>query len=143
MTAAHASRTLMRNAALLMVIGLVTGGVLGAAMTGKIDADVHTVVAAHLNALLGCFWMAAVAYSMPMMRFGDRGRARMVWLVTVPNFANWAVTLAKSFLKVAGVAPNDDTANNNVFAALTVLVVIPSLLAAILWVWGLAGRRDA
>jgi hypothetical protein len=142
MTADQASRTLLRNAALLIVIGLLTGILLGAAMTDKLDADVHAVVAAHLNALLGCFWMAAVAYSMPMLRFGDRGRARMVWLVTVPNFANWAVTLVKSFLKVAGVAPDDNASNNGIFGALTLLVVIPSLLAAIVWLWGLSGRRD-
>jgi hypothetical protein len=142
MTSEQASRTLLRYAALLMVIGLLTGIVLGAAMTKKLDADVGSVVAAHLNALLGCFWMAAVAYSMPMLRFGDRGRARMVWIVTIPNLANWAVTMVKSFLKVKGVGPEGDASNDAIFFTLTLVVVIPSLLAAGAWLWGLSGRRD-
>src|SRR4051812_12928077 len=106
MTPSPAARQLTLNAAVLMAVGLLTGIFVSAAMTNKVDADAHAALASHLNALLGCFWMVAVAFSMPMLRYGPTGQLRLAWLATVPNFANWIITALKSFLKVAGVAPS-------------------------------------
>lgn len=137
------ARDLTRNAAILMAIGLLTGTFVSAAMTGKVDADPGAALASHLNALLGCFWMVAVAWSMPMLRYSEAGLARLAWATTVPNYANWAVTVLKAFLKVKGIDFVSEGKNDLVFGLLTLLVVIPSFAAAGAWVYGFFGAKKA
>jgi hydroxylaminobenzene mutase len=141
MDTAQLQRTLARNAAVLLALGLVTGVLLSAAMTGKVSLDPRMVLSAHLNALLGCFWMVGVAATLPWTRFTLVGQSRLVWLVTVPSFANWLVTVFKSYWKVAGVDFVGESHNDIVFGLLTLLVVIPSFAAAGVWVYGLSGKR--
>jgi hydroxylaminobenzene mutase len=133
-------RVAARNAAVLMVIGLLTGVYLSAAMTGKINADPPMVLAAHLNCLLGCFWLAALGWSLPMLRFSEVGLSRIVWLTTLANYANWAVTLFKASWKVHGVDLTGEPHNDIIFGVLTVLVVVPSFVAAGAWVYGFKKR---
>jgi len=130
------ARLLGRSAAILMVLGLLTGGLVSSAMTGMIRASVQSAVAAHLNAILGAFFILGVAWSLPLLGYGPAGQRRLAWLVIVPNYANWAVTSVKSFLFVAGVGWDKQPANNAVFIALTFTVVIPSLIAAVAWAAG-------
>jgi hydroxylaminobenzene mutase len=129
-------------AVLLLIAAFSTGILLGAAMSGKLDADVHEIVAAHLNAFLGCLWILALAFTLPMLRYGAAGRRRLVYLTVLPAYANWIVTTLKSFMHVAGVAPDHDHANDAVFAALGIFVVLPSFAAAIAWAYGLFGARS-
>jgi (hydroxyamino)benzene mutase len=136
------ARLLGRSAAMLIVFSLLTGFLVAGAMTGKLDADPHAMLASHLNALLGAFWMIGVAWSLPLLRFDAIGRTRLAWLTIVPNYANWIVTAVKSFLKVAGVEASADGRNNVIFGLLTAFVVLPSLAGACLWVWGF-GRKPA
>jgi hypothetical protein len=121
----------------LLVIAFATGGLLAAAMTNKVDADVHSIVAAHLNAFLGFLWLIALAYTLPMLRFSIAGKHRLVLLTALPAYANWLVTAVKAFFHVAGVGVTGDEANDVVFAALNGLVVLPSFAAAIAWLYGL------
>ncbi len=130
-------RTTALMGALLLLIGLLTGGLLAAAMNGKVMATVHDVRAAHLNAVLGCFWICAYAATMPMLGFGERGARRLAILTIIPNYGNWLITTVKAFLHVAGVALDGDSKNDAVFTALTAVVVVPSLVAAGAWVYGL------
>ena len=132
-----AARSLVQAAAWLMVVGLATGGFVASAMTGQVAADPHAALASHLNALLGSLWMVAVAWTLPMLRYGPRGRRRLALGLIVANYANWLVTAVKAFLHVAGVGPGGSAANNAVFGALTLLVVIPALGSALAWAWGL------
>ena len=136
------ARDLTRNAAILMAIGLATGIFVSTAMTGKVNADPHAALASHLNALLGCFWMIGVAYSMPMLRYGEVGLKRLVWLTTIPNFSNWIVTAIKAFLKVSGVDYIGEGKNDFIFGLLTAFVVIPSFVAVGAWVYGFFGKRS-
>jgi hydroxylaminobenzene mutase len=142
MTPNPAARQLTLNAAVLMAIGLLTGVFVSAAMTGKANADAHAALASHLNALLGCFWMVAVAYSLPMLRYGEAGQKRLAWAVTVPNYANWLITAFKSFLRVAGVDATGDGKNDLVFGLLTAFVVLPSFFAVGAWVYGFFPKRS-
>jgi hydroxylaminobenzene mutase len=123
--------------ALLLLIGLLTGGLLAMAMTGKVMATVHDVRAAHLNAILGCFWICAYAATIPMLGYGARGARRLALLTIIPNYGNWLITAVKSFLHVAGVGLDGDAKNDAVFGALNAVVVVPSLIAAAAWVYGL------
>lgn len=130
---------LVFRAAVLLTLGLATGVLVSAAMTGKIPADPHAMLSSHLNALLGAFWMIAVAWTLPMTRFGAVGRERLVLGVTVANYANWLVTAVKSFLKVSGVDFIGEPKNDVIFGLLTLLVVLPSFAVAGAWAWGLSG----
>ena len=129
--------------AMLLVIGFATGAILAAAMTKKVNADTHEVVAAHLNAIFGALWIVALAFTLPMLRFGDRGKARLALVTIVPAYSNWLITLVKSFLFVTGVEPTSDGTNTAVFVALTIFVVTPSFVSAIAWTYGLLGSREA
>jgi len=129
--------------AVLLVIGFATGGVLAGAMTGKVSADAHTILASHLNAVLGCFWLLALAFTLPMLRFGEKGLRRLVLVTVIPNYGNWAVTLLKAFLHVAGVGLTGQGNNDLVFGLLNVFVVVPSFVAGGAWAYGLLGTRPA
>jgi hypothetical protein len=61
--------------------------------------------------------------------------------VTVPAWANWLITLVASVLGVTGLEYTRDTANNTIAALLQSLVVLPSLVGAGAWAWGLGCRR--
>jgi hypothetical protein len=125
---------------ILLVIAFATGLLLAAAMTKSVAADPPVLVAAHLNAVLGCLWLVALAVTLPMLRFGDRGRHRIVQLTMLATYANWSITTVKSFLHVDGVGPDGNHTNDGIFVALTVFVVVPSFVAAIAWAWGLLGK---
>jgi (hydroxyamino)benzene mutase len=136
-----ATRLLVVAAAWLMLVGLLTGGYIAAAMTGSVDADPDIAVAAHLNAILGGLWMIAVAWTLQFVRYGAAGQRRLAWLLVVANWTNWLVTAVKAALRVHGIAAGPPAANDVVFATLTVLVVLPSLAAAVAWIAGL--RRSS
>jgi hydroxylaminobenzene mutase len=131
-----AQRTLAVATAWLLMLGVFTGFFAAAAMSGQINADGHAALASHLNALLGAFWMHAVAWSMPLLRYGAVGQRRLAWLVIIPNFANWIVTAAKALLKVSGIAHTGEPKNDAILMALGALVVVPSIAAAVGWVAG-------
>lgn len=133
------ARTLARNGAVLMLLALLTGVPLAAALTGKIPADPHAMVAAHLGAFFGCLWMVAVAVTLPMLRYGPAGQARLALGVTVPCFVNWGVTFVKGFLKVSGIDFTGNGTNDAVFVVLNLFVVFPALAAAVAWIYGFGG----
>ncbi len=115
---------------------------LAAGFRVKVDADVHTIVAAHLNAVLGSLWIGALAFTLPMLRYGDTGKRRLVIATVVPAYGNWLITTIKAFFYVAGVEPTGDHANDAVFGALSVFVVAPAFAASIGWAYGLLGTRS-
>jgi (hydroxyamino)benzene mutase len=135
-SALPSSRLAARNAVALLLIGLLTGGYVSAAMTGKVAADPGMALASHLNALMGAFWLLGLGWSLPLLSYGPVGQTRLVWLTTVPNFANWAVTAFKAMWKVSGVDAIGEVKNDTVFGLLTLLVVLPSLAACAAWLYG-------
>ncbi len=130
------------HAALLMFVGLLTGGALGFAMMDQLPADAGMLLGAHLNGLIGGLWLCAVAWSLRFVRLPEARVGQMAWLFIGATWANWLVTLVKSVPAVHGVGLNDDPINNAVFGVLTLTVVLPSLAACGLWAWGLRPRND-
>ena len=126
-------------AALLMVFSLLTGIFVSAAMTGKVNADPHSALASHLNALLGSLWIMAVCVTIPWLRYSIVGCRRLVVLLIIANTSNWLVTALKAFWHVAGVDKTGETQNDTIFGLLTALVVLPSLAAGVGWAYGLLG----
>lgn len=133
-------RTLALAGAWLLLLALLTGGLLAAAMTGSFSADPHAVLAAHLNALLGCFLLLGVAWSLPLLSYAAAGQRRLGWAFIVANYGNWAVTLLKARLRVSGIALTGERRNDAVFVLLLLFVVLPSLGAAAAWIAGFQRR---
>jgi hydroxylaminobenzene mutase len=127
-------RFLGQAGAVLILLGLFTGFYVAAAMTGQVPANGHMALSSHLNALLGAFWIFAVAWSVPLLGFGEVGLRRLAWGVVIANYANWGITAVKAWLNVAGIDFVGKTANDVVFIALSVFVVVPALATGIAWV---------
>jgi hydroxylaminobenzene mutase len=140
---AAVQRLLGRWAALLTLGGLLTGLFAGAAMTGKVHADGHAALASHLNALMATFLLAAVGWTMPMLSYGEAGRRRLALVFIASSLANWLITAAKALLMVGGLDLIGAAANDGVFIALQVGVVLPSLAAAGAWVYGFRGSPSS
>jgi len=137
------ARALCFAAALLFLIAALTGLLVAAAMTGKIDANGHFMLASHLNALLGCFWLLGLAFTLKWVRLSDKSTALLLISAVVSAYANWLVTLIKAFVKVQGIDFTGEGRNDAIFITLTLLVVIPTLVSAGLWVQGLRKRATS
>ena len=131
------SRVLAASGAVLIGISLLVGALAGLAMTDKIDADGPTILAAHVAGLMGAFMMFGLGWSLPMVSLSAAGKARLAWLVIVPNFANLTLTVVKGFLRVHALDFGPTGADSAIFVALNILVVLPILAASAAWAWGL------
>ncbi len=130
------ARLLGASAAGLLLVGLLTGLLAGAAMTDKIHIEPHAALAAHLNALMGTFLLVSYGWSLPMLRYGDVGKKRIAMIFIASSFSNWAITTLKACLFVRGLEPFGSDANLLVFTLLQIGVVLPSLVAAAAWLNG-------
>jgi hydroxylaminobenzene mutase len=133
-------RTLAKAAAWLFLLALLTGTLVPGAMSGNLSFDAPALLAAHLSGLMGCFLLLGVAWTLPMLRYGDAGRRRLGWAFIVANYGNWAITAAKARLHVRGLERTGPRANDAVFLLLMVFVVVPSLAAGVAWVAGFYGQ---
>jgi hydroxylaminobenzene mutase len=128
--------------ALLFFIGMLTGLWAGIALTGKVKVGMpHLALAAHLNALLGGLWLIAVAWTFEFLHYGEKGLRRLGFMVAIPAWSNWFITLIGSFLGVNGLEYNGVMKNNIIAFLLQVFVVLPTLAACGAWVWGFRGQR--
>jgi hypothetical protein len=144
-------RSLAGRGALLFFLGLITGVWAGVVMTEGRALGLHLpkphferlVLASHLNALLGCFWIVAVAATIEATAFGEKGKSRLGWAVTAITYGNWFVTLVASFLDVRGLEVIEGDPKNNVIAiTLIALVVLPGLAASGAWAYGLLSKKE-
>ena len=134
-------RRLAASGAWLFALGMVTGLWTAAVLTERVIVGLpRLALAAHLNALLGGMWLLLVASTLDMLHYGEIGRRRLAWIVIVPAWANWFVTLIASVLGVTGLQYTRDAANNAIALLLQSLVVVPSLIGAFAWAWGFARR---
>ena len=135
-------RRLAQAGAWLFAAGMITGLWAAAVLTGRIAVPIpRLALAAHLNGILGGLWLIAVAWTVPLLRYGDRGLGRFAALVAVAAWANWLITLAASVLGVRGLEYTGNGANDAVALLLQVFVVLPSLIGAVAWAWGFGARR--
>ncbi len=133
---------LARAGAWLLTVGMATGVWAGLVLTETIKVPIpRLALAAHLNAILGAFWLIAVSSTLDRLRYGATGRQRLALGVALAAWANWLITLIASALGVRGLEYTSDPANNVIAALLQVFVVLPSLVAAAAWAVGFGGRR--
>ncbi len=129
--------------ALLFAVGLATGAWAAVVVSEQIRVPVpRLALAAHLNGLVGGLWLIAVALTLGFLRYGERGTRRLAWLVAIPAWSNWLLTLVASYLGVRGLTFTGDPSNDAVALLLDVFVVLPSLIAAGVWVWGFGQPRS-
>ena len=133
----HMQHRLAKSAGVLILLGILTGFLIAASATGQLSSNVDMMVAAHLNALLGGFWLLGVGWSLPFCTLSSMQQQWMVRLLICCNYANWFWTAVKSFFHVHAISFDSSIPNNVIFVALSIFVVIPALLGAVLWVWGL------
>lgn len=138
----QAQKSLACSAAWLMAVGLLTGLLVAAAMTNQLPADPQAMLASHLNALMGCFWLLGLAWTLPMINYSLNRSLMITRLIVVCVWANWLLTLIKSFWKVSGLAYTGDLKNNAIAAGLQGLVVLPALIASVAWAWGLKANQS-
>lgn len=130
-------RRVAARGAVLMALGMVTGLWSGIALSGKVVVALpRLALAAHLNALMGCFWLVALAFTLPMLSYGQKGKERLVKLTLLPTYGNWLVTLIASFVGVRGISFTGERANDVVAVLLLAVVVAPALVATFAWAWG-------
>lgn len=135
-------RKIAARGATLMAIGMLTGLWSGVALSGKVAVAIpRLALAAHLNALMGCFWLLALAFTLPMLSYGEKGKQRLATLTLLPTYGNWFVTLIASFIGVRGLSFTGNRANDIIAVLLLAVVVAPALVATIAWAWGF--RRSA
>ncbi|MBT9548446.1 MAG: hypothetical protein IV090_23840 [Candidatus Sericytochromatia bacterium] len=132
---------LAASAAWLMVAGLATGLLVAAAMTNQLPANPHALLAAHLNGLMGCFWLLGLAWTLPMLSYQDKTVLLLTRLIGLSVWANWGFTLLKAFWQVSGLAYTGDLKNNLIAASLQAFVVLPALAGSALWAWGLRQKK--
>jgi hydroxylaminobenzene mutase len=121
----------------LFFIGGLNGILVANAMEHGLAERAHVLLASHLNALLGCFWMVAVGWTLKWVDAPAKRISVLCSLTILAAWANWLVTLIKAYLDVRGVAYTSDGANNAIFLVLTLTVVLPTLVASFLWALGL------
>jgi len=131
------SKRLALASAFLMMLGLFTGVYISMAMTNIIDANVRMVVASHLNALLGGFWMLGVGWSLQWWGLDLKKASLMAWCLIVANYANWFITAVKALFDVHGVDFIGSNPNDIIVVLLGIFVVVPSFTGCGLWCWGL------
>ena len=105
-------------------------------MTNHVHADGHAALASHLNALMGTFLLCALGWTLPMLSYGETGKRRIAIVFIVSSFANWLITAVKAALFVAGIDVQGHAANDGVFIALQIFVVLPTIGAASAWILG-------
>ena len=124
-------------AALLFFVGGLNGILVSLSMTSQLDANPDFMLAAHLNALMGCFWILGLAWTLPRVRLSSGGLLWLCRLTVLAAWANWLVTLVKALLDVQGIAYLGEGANDGIHTALVITVVLPTLASSGLWAWGL------
>lgn len=139
-TSAALQQSLARSGAALMVASLLVGGLAALSMSGALPFDGRMMLGAHVTGVTGVFFVFAVAWTLPMLSFGETGRARLGWTVAGACWANLLVGTGKVAFKAHGVGLTGELANDVVFVLLNVLVVVPTLAATVAWVWGLRRR---
>ncbi|MEP1035095.1 hypothetical protein [Ekhidna sp.] len=131
-----------RSAAILFLLGLLTGIYVTMVATGKIEGNIGASLAAHLNGIIGAMILLSLILILPGIKYGHGYKRAMILMFIISNYANWLITLIKSFLQVEGIAIVYNSLSNNIIhVALVILVVIPALTGGTMWAFGIGARQ--
>lgn len=121
----------------MVVASMVVGALAAFALAGQMPGDGRMLLAAHVTGIIGALLVIAIAWTMPMLRYGDVGRARLALVVILAMWANLVIGTAKAYPAVHGVGLTGELANDVVFGLLNAFVVLPTFIGSIAWLWAL------
>ena len=122
-----------------MIYGLYLVGV----MTHLVPGDDDMTLGAHVNGLMGAFWLLGMGWSLRFVRLSERLLNIAVWMTLAGAWFNFLLAMIKALPCVMAIEFTGNTVNDVLFVARILLVVIPSLVGPALWVWGLRARAAA
>ena len=122
-----------------MIYGLYLVGV----MTELVPGNEAMTLGAHINGLMGAFWLLGMGWSLSFVRLSERLLSVAVWMTLAGAWFNFLLAMIKALPGVMAIEFTGNTMNDVVFVARILLVVIPSLVGPALWVWGLRARAAA
>ena len=131
-----------KSAAILFMLGLLTGIHVTLVATGKIDGSIQASLAAHLNGIIGSLIVLSLLIILPGIKYGHTYKRNLMLMFIISNYANWLITFIKSIAQVEGITILDNAPLNNIIHILLVLfVVLPSITGAALWIFGISNHK--
>lgn len=137
------NRPLVRHGFVLILLALVTGFLLPGLRIARLGLSAHTI------GLLGGILLIAIGAVWPQFDLGPRQTQAMFWTWVISSYANWlgclvgAITGAGRMTPIAADGSVSGGAAELVVAVLLLGVVVTSLVAVSLSLWGLRSRDRA
>ena len=128
------------HGALMLWITMIYGLYLVGVMTDLVPGNEDMTLGAHINGLMGAFWLLGMAWSLSFVQLSERLLSIAVWMTLAGAWFNFLLAMIKAVPGVMAIEFTGGTVNDVLFAARVLLVVIPSLVGPALWVWGLRAR---
>ena len=119
-----------------MIYGLYLVGV----MTELVPGNEDMTLGAHINGLMGAFWLLGMGWSLSFIQLSERLLSVAIWMTLAGAWFNFLLAMIKAVPGVMAIEFTGGAVNDVVFAARVLLVVIPSLVGPALWMWGLRAR---
>ena len=119
-------------AALLFLLSNVCGLVLLFIIGDLISANRSQMFNAHLNGLIGTFWLLGIAFTYKWLQLGAVSKKLLFYSSVTASFALVVLSIIKS---IANIASTSDSIIVSLAYMLT--VVIPTFISAALWIIGL------
>ena len=89
------------------------------------------ILESHLNGLLGCFWLLGIAFTFSWINLSAKNTVILIATAKCAACTLIALPLISAF--------NTGISDVVFFAIFIVLVVVPTIISAILWIKGLSG----
>jgi hydroxylaminobenzene mutase len=131
------------HGALMLWITMIYGLYLVGVMTDLVPGNEAMTLGAHINGLMGAFWLLGLGWSLSFVRLSERLLSIAVWMTLAGAWFNFLLAMIKAVPGVMAIEFTGGAFNDVVFVARLLLVVIPSLVGPALWVWGLRAHSAA
>lgn len=134
---ADVGRRLAFHGAALFLATMAYGAVITGILTGLLSGRAEVGLATHVVGFLGALWVWGVGWSIPYGTFSDKQLKLVYWGSIVPAWVNFLSGAVKAHTNAGGVSFSGDMANDAIFAARLLGVVLPGLVGAAVLTWGL------
>ncbi|MDP6933006.1 MAG: hypothetical protein QGG40_08810 [Myxococcota bacterium] len=131
------------HGALMLWISMIHGLYLVGVMTHLVPGNEAMTLGAHVNGLMGAFWLLGMGWSLRFVQLSERLLGIAVWMTLTGAWFNFLLAMIKAVQGAMAIEFTGDAFNDIVFAARVLLVVIPSLVGPALWVWGMRTRSSS
>ena len=134
-------RRLASHGALMLLLGMIYGVYVALVMTEQAPGEPEMALGAHLNALLGSFWLLGMGWSLQFVVLSPRLLRLAVGLTLVGAWSNWILSALKAVSGDLAISFTGAASNDVLFGLRTILVIVPCIVGPAIWVWGLRTPR--